>query len=71
MTMLLSRYPVAASDGQPLYNAYEVVTEPRFPNPEIKAVAIATPISPCLLRKILAPQDIVVGTVAPSPKPQS
>ncbi|KAH3663472.1 hypothetical protein WICMUC_005911 [Wickerhamomyces mucosus] len=66
---LESLYCLAASDGQPLYNAYEQKTVPKLPNPETKAALIATPISPCNLEKMSAVIDIIVGIVAPKPKP--
>ena len=71
MTRLLFRYLCGptASDGQPVYRAYVVKMLPRFPNPETRALAAATPTSPWRGWNISFVHVMQMGTVGPKPNP--
>src|SRR5687768_5012349 len=72
MVKLLRRYwcgPLTASSGHPVYNAYVVVILPRFPSPDTRADAAATPTSRWRFWKISFVQVMQMGTVGPRPNP--
>src|SRR5579859_1948982 len=64
-----SRVKCVCLSSVPLREDITVVTLPRLPKPDTKAVALPMPTSPCLGPNSSAAHVIQMGTVGPNPNP--